>query len=348
MFCGFFKPKFYKKGKSSIKYIKIRLEFMRKKRNAMVYYLKTDIVEILNKTGHEHDDIAYRKVEELLEELRIVSSYDLIERFCGCISSNLSSMQKQRECPEECREAVSSLIYAAARVHRFPELKDLRALLTRRYGNSIDDSSVNQELVENLVWRKPSREVKIQKLEEIAQESDIRWDSLSLQLKQLEHTSALQIEQNETSKVEKRANLETEKIITYEQSEDESVLSQSLGRDSFSEGRLSSSSSSSSSSRRRESVQKKKILPYGVISSPYTKPEPRNDEEGQEESKEKMKSIDQESSRLLGPQVRESLTNTSNNEASTTREKERTSLFQRPKLLDYDEVVDRLAALRRS
>lgn len=49
------------------------------------------------------------------------------------------------------------------------------------------------QLVEKLVWRKPSREVKIQKLEEIAQESNIRWDSLSLQLKLLERTSALQV-----------------------------------------------------------------------------------------------------------------------------------------------------------
>ncbi|VVB00459.1 unnamed protein product [Arabis nemorensis] len=133
MFCGsLFKPKFYKKCKQSIKLIKIELGSMRKKKNAMVYYLKKDIVEIL-------------KIKELLEELSILYSYDLIERFCDFISSNLLLMLKQRECPEECRESVSSLIYAAAWVRYVPTLKDLRALFTRRYGNSID-SYVNQEV----------------------------------------------------------------------------------------------------------------------------------------------------------------------------------------------------------
>lgn len=140
--------------------------------------------------------------------------------------------------------------------------------------------------------------------------------------------------------------IEKEKNLVDEQSEDESVLSESWRRDSFSKGSLSSCSSSSSSSLRREFVKKKKrkkkILPFGIISPPYTKPGARDDEK-----EENRKSIDQEKSRLLGLQGSRSLTNTSNNEISATREVERTSSFQRPKLLDYDEVVARLAALRR-
>lgn len=49
------------------------------------------------------------------------------------------------------------------------------------------------QLVEKLVWRKPSREVRVHKLQEIAQESKIRWDPMSLQLKLLKETSALQV-----------------------------------------------------------------------------------------------------------------------------------------------------------
>ncbi|XP_009144854.1 uncharacterized protein LOC103868512 [Brassica rapa] len=177
MICGYFKPKFYKKCKHLIKFIKIRLNIQRKKKNAMVSFLKTDIVEIL-KTGQEDDERAYIKVEELLEYRQMIASYDLIERCCDCISSNLPLMLNQRECPEECREAVYSLIYAAAWVRKVPELKDLRALFTRRYGDSID-AYINQELVEKLVWRKPSREFKVQTLQEIAQEAKISWDSLS-------------------------------------------------------------------------------------------------------------------------------------------------------------------------
>lgn len=42
------------------------------------------------------------------------------------------------ECPKECREAVPSLIYAAARFADLPELRNLRNLFTEKYGNSLD------------------------------------------------------------------------------------------------------------------------------------------------------------------------------------------------------------------
>uniref|UniRef100_A0A1J3FW11 IST1-like protein n=1 Tax=Noccaea caerulescens TaxID=107243 RepID=A0A1J3FW11_NOCCA len=334
MFLRCFKPKFYKKSKSTTSYMKIRLDTARRRRIAMVNYLKMDIVNFLN-NGHDYN--AYTRAEVLLEELRIISCYDIIERFCDCISENLSLMLKKRECPEECKEAVSSLIYAAAWVPDVPELKDLRAVFTHRFGNFVD-SSVNHELVEKTELRtRPSRELKIQTVKDIAKEFSIDWDPTALNLLLLRQTSALQIEDK----------VEREKIITDDQSEDESILSESWTRDSLSEGSLSSSSSSSS--LRRESVRKKKkkILPYGLISPPYKKRGARHDEKAQEETEEKRKSTGQEKSRLLGSQVSVSLANTSNNEASSKREKEITPSFQRPNILEYDEVVSRLAALRR-
>lgn len=42
------------------------------------------------------------------------------------------------KCPEECREAIASLVYAAARVSEVPELRDLRSLFAERYANSLD------------------------------------------------------------------------------------------------------------------------------------------------------------------------------------------------------------------
>lgn len=69
--------------------------------------------------------------------LKIVSTLQRSQLFC---LYNFS-----RECPEECREAIYSLIYAAARVREVPELKDLRDLFARRYGESIY-AYVNQEV----------------------------------------------------------------------------------------------------------------------------------------------------------------------------------------------------------
>lgn len=81
-------------------------------------------------------------------------------------------------------------------------------------------------------------------------------------------------------------------------------------------------------------------MPSGLISPPHTKSGGANDEKAQEEKEEKNKSVDQENSRLLEPQ------GSDKEGSSSARVNERTSSFQRPKLLDYDEVVARLAALR--
>ena len=43
-----------------------------------------------------------------------------------------------RECPEECKEAVASLMVAAARFSDLPELRDIRQLFQERYANSLD------------------------------------------------------------------------------------------------------------------------------------------------------------------------------------------------------------------
>ncbi|KAJ0242267.1 Regulator of Vps4 activity in the MVB pathway protein [Hirschfeldia incana] len=339
IFLKCFKPKFYKKSKSATSHMKIRIDIVRKRRIAMVKFWKTDIVEFL-KNGLDYD--AYTRAELLLEELRIISCYDIIERFCDCISENLPLMRRTRECPEECREAVSSLIYAAAWVPDVPELKDLRAVFMRRFGN-FTASSVNYELVEKTELRKrPSRELKIQTVKDIAKEFSIDWDPTALNLLLLRQSSALQIEEKvETGAADDPKN-ERKKSIVNDQSDDETVHSQTWTRDSLSNHSLSSSSSSSFGSPRRDSEQKKKkrMLPYGIISSPNTKPGARKDEKGEEEKLERKKSTDQENPRLLKPQG-------TDNEASSVREKEKTSSLQRLKLLHYDDVVSRLTSFRR-
>lgn len=39
-----------------------------------------------------------------------------------------------RECPEELKEAVASMLYASTRCGEFPELQEMRAIFTSRYG----------------------------------------------------------------------------------------------------------------------------------------------------------------------------------------------------------------------
>ena len=43
-----------------------------------------------------------------------------------------------RQCPEECRETVASLMFAAARFSDLPELRDLRDVFQERYGSGLE------------------------------------------------------------------------------------------------------------------------------------------------------------------------------------------------------------------
>ncbi|KAE9464537.1 hypothetical protein C3L33_03644, partial [Rhododendron williamsianum] len=146
----------------------------------------------VNKGGED------KQTEEYISELNVLSCYDFIEQSCVHILKQLSAMQKQRsvqiivvlldtlhlvsvcsdsvECPEECREAVGSLMFAAARFSDFPELRDLRDTFQERYGSSLEHF-VNQDFVKNLASRPPTTEKKIKLLHDIALEFSIKWDS---------------------------------------------------------------------------------------------------------------------------------------------------------------------------
>ncbi|KAK4359472.1 hypothetical protein RND71_021701 [Anisodus tanguticus] len=179
MFDALLKSKFYSKCKSSIKMTKTRIEMIRKKRDAMLKYLKNDMADLL-KSGLDVN--AYGRAEGFLVELNISSCYDLLEQYCLQFSSHLATMSKQRECPEDCREAVSTLMFGAARFSDLPELRELRAIFTERYANSLE-CFVNKEFVRKLKSQTPTKEMKLQLMREIAVESGVRWNSKALEHK---------------------------------------------------------------------------------------------------------------------------------------------------------------------
>ncbi|KAI3455416.1 hypothetical protein Pfo_012079 [Paulownia fortunei] len=179
MFDGLLKSKFYSKCKSDIKLTRTRIEMIRKKRNAMQKYLRNDVADLL-KNGLDID--AYGRAEGLLVELNRSNCYEFIEQYCEHILKHLSAMNKQRECPEECREAASSLMFAAARFADLPELRELRTLFSDRYGSSLD-CYVNKQFAEKLKSGLPSKDMKLQLLQDIAAESSLEWNSKALENK---------------------------------------------------------------------------------------------------------------------------------------------------------------------
>ncbi|GFP88891.1 ist1-like protein [Phtheirospermum japonicum] len=179
MFDGLLKSKFYCKCKSDIKMARTRIEIARKKRIAMQKYLRIDVADLLR---NGLDVNAYGRADGLLVEMIRTSCYDFVDQCCEHISKNVSAMDKQRECPEECREAVSTLMFAAARFADLPELRELRTLFSERYANSLD-CFINKEFVEKMKSGPASKDSKLQLLQEIAAESGLDWDSKALENK---------------------------------------------------------------------------------------------------------------------------------------------------------------------
>ncbi|KAL0441544.1 UNVERIFIED_CONTAM: hypothetical protein Sradi_0093300 [Sesamum radiatum] len=179
MFEGRARSKFVSKCKSDIKLTNTRIEMIKKKRNAVQKYLRNDIADLL-RNGLDYN--AYGRTEGLIAELNRTDCYDFVNQFCEQLSSHLAAMSKEKECPDECKEAVSSLVFAAARFADLPELRELRALFSDKYGNSLD-CYLNKEFAKKVKPDPPSKDMKLQLLQEIAAESGIEWNSKALENK---------------------------------------------------------------------------------------------------------------------------------------------------------------------
>ncbi|KAG9450203.1 hypothetical protein H6P81_010168 [Aristolochia fimbriata] len=163
---------FSQKCKSLIAKLMNRTDILKRKKRAVIGYLKKDIADLLL---NGFDINAYGRVEGLIAEVNRGCSYELMEKFCECILSQLSVMQKQRDCPEESKEAVATVMFAAARFADLPELSDLRRIFTEKYGNSLE-SFVNQEFVDRIALKPPSVDQKLELMQIIALEYSISWD----------------------------------------------------------------------------------------------------------------------------------------------------------------------------
>ncbi|GAB4842002.1 hypothetical protein Ancab_011961 [Ancistrocladus abbreviatus] len=261
---AFGRNKFRTKCKLALKLTKAWLEAKKKKRNAMQKYLKKDIALLMKS---DLDTNAYGRAEGLYVELNLSSCYDYVDECCVCISENLKVMQKQSECPEECKVAAASLMHAAARFADLPELRELRQHLAEKYGN-VFANFVDKEFAKKLKLNPPIMEVKFQLMQEIAQEFSITWDSTSLERKL---RSAAMTEEDQPSKFG-CSNGKTERY-RLRRSEDEEVEEKGKQDHEDKQNDIKACSSSTTVRSRREE-NGSKPLGRGVEVVNYKKPFP--------------------------------------------------------------------------
>ncbi|KAM7276478.1 hypothetical protein ACFE04_018344 [Oxalis oulophora] len=127
------------KCKRMIKKARCRLKLLINKRSSIVKHLRQDVA-LLIKNGHQQS--AFKRAEHLYKDESMMSAYQLLDNFCEFITSNLSTIRKKREFPDDITEAISTLIYASARCGDLPEFREIRNLFGERFGQSFADTAV--------------------------------------------------------------------------------------------------------------------------------------------------------------------------------------------------------------
>lgn len=105
----------------------------------------------------------------------------MIEGYCNLLIERVHLIEQERECPDELKEAASSMLYAASRCGDFPELQEIRNILTSRFGKEFtarsielrNNCGVNLTMIQKLSTRMPTGESRMKVLKEIAFENSI-------------------------------------------------------------------------------------------------------------------------------------------------------------------------------
>lgn len=187
-----------------------RLSVLKKQRQARTSVARSDVIELLNLGHHER---ALNRVEQVIKEQNMLDVFVLVEGYCHLFVERLDLVDKEKGCPDELEEAVSSLIYASTRCGEFPELQEMRAMFTSRFGKEFvargvelrNNCKVNTKMVVKLSTRQPELESRMKVLKAIASENGI----------------SLQIEEESSLTTEKSfdagSNLEDNSLISNEE-----------------------------------------------------------------------------------------------------------------------------------
>lgn len=107
--------------------------------------------------------------------------FDMLEGYCNLLIERIHLIENDRECPVELREAISGLLFTSSRCGEFPELLEIRAVFSTRYGKEFvsraielrNNCGVSTKLVQKLSTRQPELENRKKVLKEIADENNI-------------------------------------------------------------------------------------------------------------------------------------------------------------------------------
>ncbi|KAJ4710541.1 IST1-like protein [Melia azedarach] len=184
-----------------------RLAVLKNQRQVKCSQARSDVVQLLQQGFHER---ALLRVEHVIKEQNMLDAFIMMEGYCNLLTERVHLIEQDKVCPDELKEAISTLLYAASRCGEFPELQEIRALFTSRYGKEFvgraielrNNCGVNAKMIQKLSTRLPGLDNRMKVLKEIATEHGIAL--------QLEGGSSIPTEENlDVSKKQNQAEAET-------------------------------------------------------------------------------------------------------------------------------------------
>ncbi|KAK7374927.1 hypothetical protein VNO80_08370 [Phaseolus coccineus] len=152
-----------------------RIVILKNQHKARASYARSDLAQLLNLGYH---DPALLRVEQWIIEQNMLEVFALIEKYCNFLRERAEALETNKECPVELKEATSSLIFASSRCGDFPELHKIREILASRFGKEFADHAVelhknnrvNSKMIQKLSPKRPTMEIKMKALRQIASE----------------------------------------------------------------------------------------------------------------------------------------------------------------------------------
>ncbi|OMO80185.1 hypothetical protein CCACVL1_13134 [Corchorus capsularis] len=149
------------------------IAFLEKQHRVRCQQARSDVLQLLN-LGQ--NDRALLRVEHVIREQNMLDAYVMMENYFNLLMERIVVLQNNKKCPDELKEAITSLIFTASRCGGLPELQKIRGLLASRYGKELEtravelrnNCGVNPKIVKKLSTRRPSLDGKLKMLKEVA------------------------------------------------------------------------------------------------------------------------------------------------------------------------------------
>ncbi|KAK1412073.1 hypothetical protein QVD17_33038 [Tagetes erecta] len=196
------------KFKATLNLAVSRVAVLKNHRQARLAVARSDIIQLLNLNHHEH---ALNRVDQVIKEQNMLDVLVMVDGYCHLLLQMVNLIEKEKGCPDELKEAVSSLLFAAPRCGEFPELQELREIITSRYGKDFaygaielrSNCGVNTKMIQKLSPRQSNLETRMKILHEIAAENGtvLKLDDSSSDIKEVDEESTKDVLDDEIDEV---------------------------------------------------------------------------------------------------------------------------------------------------